>query len=70
VGDLFKQRNRRTTKSELVILLKPTIVQSDRNWQQDLSRTRDRLRALMPAPTVTQPAPAAQQPAPAAEPAP
>ena len=46
LGVLFQQRNRRTTKSEIVILLKPTIVHSDRNWQQDLSDTRDRLRAL------------------------
>jgi MSHA biogenesis protein MshL len=46
LGLLFQQRNTRTTKSEIVILLKPTIVHSDRNWQQDLSDTRDRLRAL------------------------
>ena len=49
LGTLFQQRNRRTTKSELVILLKPTIVHSDRDWQQDLSETRDRIRALEPA---------------------
>ena len=46
LGVLFQQRNTRTTKSEIVILLKPTIVYSDRNWQQDLSDTRERLRAL------------------------
>jgi MSHA biogenesis protein MshL len=46
VGLLFQQRNRRTTKSEIVILLKPTIVHGDRNWQQDLTETRERLRAL------------------------
>ena len=46
LGLLFQQRNTRTTKSEIVILLKPTIVHSDRNWQQDLSDTRERLRAL------------------------
>jgi MSHA biogenesis protein MshL len=46
LGVLFQQRNRRTTKSEIVILLKPTIVHGDRNWQQDLSDTRERLRAL------------------------
>ena len=46
LGVLFQQRNRRTTKSEIVILLKPTIVHSDRDWQQDLSDTRERLRAL------------------------
>jgi MSHA biogenesis protein MshL len=46
LGVLFQQRNRRTTKSEIVILLKPTIVHGDRNWQQDLTDTRERLRAL------------------------
>ena len=46
LGLLFQQRNTRTTKSEIVILLKPTIVRSDRDWQQDLSDTRERLRAL------------------------
>jgi len=46
LGLLFQQRNTRTTKSEIVILLKPTLVHSDRNWEQDLADTRDRLRAL------------------------
>jgi len=46
LGMLFQQRNTRTTKSEIVILLKPTIVHSDRDWQQDLSETRERLRVL------------------------
>jgi MSHA biogenesis protein MshL len=46
LGMLFQQRNTRTTKSEIVILLKPTIVHSDRDWQQDLTDTRERLRVL------------------------
>jgi MSHA biogenesis protein MshL len=46
LGLLFQQRNTRATKSEIVILLKPTIVHSDRDWQQDLTDTRERLRAL------------------------
>jgi MSHA biogenesis protein MshL len=65
LGLLFQQRNRRTTKSEVVILLKPTIVHSDRNWQQDLSETRERIRALQPAPATQpqpQPQPQPQQP--------
>ncbi len=48
IGNLFRQRGRTSTKSELVILLKPTIVYSDREWQQDLADTRDRIRALEP----------------------
>ncbi len=73
LGELFKQRNRRSTKSEIVILMKPTIVHSDENWQRDLSDTRERLRKLRPTPAAPEPA-AAQQPEPAAaqqlEPAP
>jgi MSHA biogenesis protein MshL len=62
LGVLFQQRNRRATKSEIVILLKPTIVHSDRNWQQDLNETRERLRGLQPG---GRPAP---NPAPAPQP--
>jgi MSHA biogenesis protein MshL len=48
IGGLFRQRAIENTKSELVILLKPTIVHSDRNWHQDVADTRDRIRALEP----------------------
>lgn len=46
VGNLFRQRDSSNVKSELVILLKPTIIHSDRNWQEDLAQTRDRIRAM------------------------
>ncbi|MBX9904534.1 MAG: pilus (MSHA type) biogenesis protein MshL [Burkholderiales bacterium] len=46
VGNLFRQRDSSNVKSELVILLKPTIIHSDRNWQEDLTQTRDRIRAM------------------------
>jgi MSHA biogenesis protein MshL len=46
VGGLFRQRDTSNVKSELVILLKPTIIHSDRNWQEDLLQTRDRIRAM------------------------
>jgi MSHA biogenesis protein MshL len=55
LGLLFQQRNTRTTKSEIVILLKPTIVHSDSNWQQDLTDTRERLRALEARPSAQRP---------------
>ena len=45
-GMLFGQRGRTNGKSELVILLKPTIVHSDRNWQEDLAETRERIRGF------------------------
>ncbi|MBI3936116.1 MAG: pilus (MSHA type) biogenesis protein MshL [Betaproteobacteria bacterium] len=46
IGGLFRQRSGRSLKSELVVLLKPTIIHSDRNWQQDLMDTRERIRAM------------------------
>jgi MSHA biogenesis protein MshL len=46
IGNLFGQRGRTTSKSELVILLKPTIVHGDGNWQEDLAATRDRIRGF------------------------
>jgi MSHA biogenesis protein MshL len=48
LGSLFRQRGVVSKKSELVILIKPTIVQGDRTWQQDLTETRDRIRAIQP----------------------
>lgn len=46
LGNLFRQRDISNSKSELVILLKPTIIHGDRNWQEDLMQTRDRIRAM------------------------
>lgn len=46
IGAAFRQRAATTTKRELVILLRPTIIHSDRNWQQDLVETRERMRVL------------------------
>jgi MSHA biogenesis protein MshL len=46
IGALFRQRDTSSVKSELVILLKPTIIHGDRNWQEDLVQTRDRIRAM------------------------
>jgi MSHA biogenesis protein MshL len=46
IGALFRQRDTGNVKSELVILLKPTIIHGDRNWQEDLEQTRARIRAM------------------------
>jgi MSHA biogenesis protein MshL len=46
IGALFRQRTVSTVKSELVILIKPTIVHSDRSWQDDLAQTRERIRGM------------------------
>jgi MSHA biogenesis protein MshL len=47
-GALLRNTSRSHVKRELVILLKPTVIQSDRNWEQDLRETRGRLEALHP----------------------
>lgn len=46
LGNLFRQRDVTNTKSELVILLKPTLINNERSWQDDLVQTRDRIRAM------------------------
>ena len=45
-GRLLRNTDRRLVKKELVILLKPTIIQSDRNWDQDLRETRERFGTM------------------------
>jgi MSHA biogenesis protein MshL len=44
VGHLFKNTNRSALKSELVILLKPTVITSDDSWKQDIDEARNRIR--------------------------
>ena len=48
LGNLVRNTNRTTQKRELVILIKPTIVQSGGNWSQDMTDTQRRLQALEP----------------------
>ncbi len=43
---VFGQTNQRTEKRELVILLKTTIVDSDKDWSEDIARSRDRVHDL------------------------
>lgn len=45
VGALFGQKNRSGAKSELVILLKPTIIRNERSWQSDMADVQDRLQS-------------------------
>ena len=35
-----------TEKRELVILLKPTVVDSDKDWSDDIARSRDRMNSM------------------------
>lgn len=46
LGGLFRNTNQATQKRELVILLKPTIVQGNSSWAQDISESQRRIQAL------------------------
>ncbi len=43
---VFGQTSRRNEKRELVILLKPTVVDNDKDWSQDITQSRDRFDRL------------------------
>jgi MSHA biogenesis protein MshL len=43
---IFGQTSRRTEKRELIILLKPTVVDSDKDWSDDIARSRDRMNNM------------------------
>jgi len=45
-GRLLRNTNTSSRKRELVILLKPTLIHSDREWEQDLNDTRGRIERL------------------------
>ncbi|AEY01685.1 MSHA biogenesis protein MshL [Oceanimonas sp. GK1] len=47
LGNLFKNRNLATQKSELVIMLRPVVVASN-TWQNELQRSRDLLEKWYP----------------------
>ncbi|HZF18671.1 MAG TPA: secretin N-terminal domain-containing protein [Burkholderiales bacterium] len=46
IGAAFRSTQRTTVKRELVILLKPTVIKSDAEWDQDLQQVRDRYKNL------------------------
>ena len=44
VGVLFGNTTRTRTKRELVILLKPTVIKGERDWEEGAQQTRDRMQ--------------------------
>ena len=46
IGGAFRNSATGTTKRELVILIKPTIIQSDKNWEQDIQDSRGRMQGM------------------------
>lgn len=47
-GALFKNTSQTTQKRELVILLKPTVIQGSGNWAQDILESQERIQNLEP----------------------
>ena len=45
-GNLFRNTARTQLKSELVILIKPTLIRSEQSWTQDLVDTQERIQAM------------------------
>ncbi|MGQ0544338.1 MAG: type II secretion system protein GspD, partial [Betaproteobacteria bacterium] len=45
-GRLLRNTSTATRKRELVILLKPTLIHSDREWERDVRETRERLERM------------------------
>jgi MSHA biogenesis protein MshL len=48
VGDMFRHNRSVASKSELVILLRPIVIDSNRQWNGQLRSTADRFRNLRP----------------------
>ncbi|MGA8005033.1 MAG: secretin N-terminal domain-containing protein [Burkholderiales bacterium] len=46
LGDLVRNTSRISSKNELVILIKPTVIQSDRNWADGMRDTRERIEGM------------------------
>jgi MSHA biogenesis protein MshL len=48
VGGLFRNTNQIAQKRELVILIKPIIVQGDGAWEQDVLESQNRIQNMAP----------------------
>lgn len=46
LGSLFRQTGQSSVKKELVILLKPTVIQDDSSWQQDIQESQSRIQKM------------------------
>ncbi|GAB2902722.1 pilus (MSHA type) biogenesis protein MshL [Uliginosibacterium flavum] len=47
VGNLFKQQSRDSERRELVILLRPTVIQAASTWAEDIGQSDTRVRRLL-----------------------
>ena len=46
IKSIFGQTSKASEKRELVILLKPTVVDNDKDWSDEITRTRDRMNNM------------------------
>jgi len=46
IGNLFKHSKQLTVKSELVILLKPTVIENSQQWAQSIKRSQQNIRNI------------------------
>jgi MSHA biogenesis protein MshL len=46
VNTLFRTRNKASSKTELVILLRPIVVDSDNTWQNELEQSETRIQKI------------------------
>lgn len=49
------QTKKRAEKRELIILLKPTVVDSEKDWSEDIAQSRDRFNGLLKSPANSKP---------------
>lgn len=54
VGGLFRHTKELMVKSELVILLKPTVVEGPQQWAQGIQRSHDRIRGMTKRPVAAE----------------
>lgn len=55
IGALFGQRGGAMGKRELVVLIKPTVIQGEQSWKQDLLDTQERIEKMDPRVRVPRP---------------
>lgn len=48
IGGLFRHTRMTSSKSELVILLRPQVIRSTSDWQRDVEASRDRVQQMTP----------------------
>jgi MSHA biogenesis protein MshL len=48
IGGLFRNTRMSSSKSELVILLRPQVIRTAADWQRDIDSSRERVQQMTP----------------------